>query len=96
MATYLSLLKFTPQGAKNIKASIKRADAFKKAVADKGGKVRDLFWTLGRYDGAVVFEAKNDESAAAIMIAVARLGNVQPETLRAFTAKEFAKVAKKS
>ena len=94
MATYVTLVRFTPQGIEGIKDSPKRAAKFCKAVKAAGGKVHQMLWTMGRYDGVVVYEAKNDEAATALMLAVGRKGSAHTETLRAFDAKEFSAVLK--
>ena len=84
MATFVALVSFTEQGVQAIEHTVDRATAFEKAVAQAGGKVRDLFWTLGRYDGVIVFDAPNAETATAIELSLARKGNVHTQTLPAF------------
>jgi uncharacterized protein with GYD domain len=96
MPTYIALTKFTPQGVQNIHESPHRAAAFKAAAKKAGVKVKELYWTLGAYDGAIVFEAANDEAATGLMLAVSSLGNVQTQTLRAFNAAEFAAIVDKA
>ena len=54
-----------------------------------GVKVSDIFWTLGSYDGLLVFEAPDDETATALMLHVGMSGNVQTTTARAFAAAEM-------
>ena len=55
MATYVLLLNFTDQGIRNVKDTTKRAEAFK-SIADKaGGKAKEVYWTLGQYDGVLIF-----------------------------------------
>jgi len=61
MATFISTIKFTEKGIQNIQDSPKRADAFKAAAKKMGVKVKDIFWTLGYFDGIVVFDAPDDE-----------------------------------
>jgi uncharacterized protein with GYD domain len=95
MATYLALLKFTPQGLQNVHESPHRATAFKAAAKKAGVKITQTLWTLGAYDGALLFEAPNDTVVASLMIALAGLGNVQATTLRAFNAAEFATLVEK-
>ncbi len=41
MATYVTLFKFTEQGLRNIKDTVKRTEAAKKAAADMGIKVKE-------------------------------------------------------
>lgn len=96
MAAYLALLKFTPQGLQNIHESTHRAASFKAAAKKSGAKVTQMLWTLGAYDGAILFEAPNDAVVTALMVALAGLGNVQATTLRAFTAAEFDAIVEKA
>jgi uncharacterized protein with GYD domain len=88
MPSYVALANFTSQGIANAKDTVSRAEAFRKMTADMGGNVSTLLWTLGRYDLVAIFEAPDDETAAAIAMRVSSLGNVRTETLRAFTADD--------
>jgi uncharacterized protein with GYD domain len=89
MARYISLIKFADQGIRNIKDTIKRGDAAK-AEADKlGMKIIEEFWTMGAYDGVVLFEAPDDETMTAFMLKVGSLGNVRTATMRAFGREEM-------
>ena len=73
MPKYILLANFTDQGIRNIRGTISRAEAFQ-AMAEKSGIVmKELCWTLGRYDVVAVFEAADDESAAALASAPPRL-----------------------
>lgn len=92
MATFVATIKFTQQGVAKVRDTIKRADAFKAAAQKMGVKVKELYWTLGVFDGAVVFEAPDDETATALMLQVGMQGNVQTQTARAFTAAEMEKI----
>lgn len=96
MATYLALLKFTQKGEEEIKFSPERAEDFKKSVKKAGGKVHEIFWLLGNFDGAVIFDAKSEEDAAALMLHLASHGCVHTQTLRAFNPKEFSELLKKA
>jgi uncharacterized protein with GYD domain len=92
MATFVTTIKFTPQGITNIQDTTKRAAALKGSAKKLGVKVTDIFWTLGPFDGLLVFEAPDDETATALMLQVGSLGNVQTQTARAFTAAEMDKI----
>jgi len=92
MATYIVLFQYTQQGAQNIKESPARIDAAKKAFQAMGAEMKQWFLTMGRYDGAVIAEAPDDETVAKLALAIGALGNVRTETLRAFTENEFRKI----
>jgi uncharacterized protein with GYD domain len=96
MATFITTIKFTPQGLTGIQETCKRAEAFKAAAKKMGGKVTGVYWTLGAFDGVLVFEAPDDETATALMLHLGALGNVQTQTARAFTAAEMEKILAKT
>ena len=92
MATFITTIKFTEKGITAIKDTCKRAAAFKAAAKKMGVKVSNIYWTLGRFDGVIVFDAKDDETATAAMLQLASQGNVQTATGRAYEAAEMEKV----
>ena len=92
MATFISTIKFTEQGIQNIQQSPKRAAAFKSAAKKLGVKVTDIYWTLGSFDGVLMFDAPNDETATAAMLHLSSQGNVQTATARAFDSSEIEKI----
>ncbi|MHB0955211.1 MAG: GYD domain-containing protein [Pirellulaceae bacterium] len=89
MATFISTIKFTEQGIQNIKDTCKRANTFKATAKKKGVKVQEVFWTLGRFDGLLVFDAPDEETATALMLDLGSQGNVHTQTARAYTAPEM-------
>ena len=99
MATYILLGNFTEQGIRNIKDTTKRADAMQAAAKKMGVTAKNVYWTLGQYDIAVVFDAPDDEAMTSLALSIGALGNVRTQVLRAFTAAEIgpivAKAAKK-
>lgn len=96
MPHYLILFNFTDQGVRNVKDTIKRAEAFKAAIEKAGGKFISEYYTLGRYDIVTTVEAPNDEAIASVLVATGSLGNVRSETLRAFSMDEAAKVIERA
>ena len=48
--------------------------------------------TMGRYDLICVVEAPDDQTAAKALLQLGSLGNVQTETLKAFTEDEYRKI----
>ena len=89
MARYISLLRFTEQGAKNIKKSTNRAHAFDKLAAKAGVKVEGQYWTMGKYDGVLIVAADSEEKVLHMLTLLAALGNVRTSTMQAFVDKEF-------
>ena len=89
MARYISLLRFTEQGAKNIKKSTTRAHNFDKLAAKAGVKVEGQYWTMGKYDGVLILTADSEEKVLRLLTLLAALGNIRTHTMQAFVDKEF-------
>jgi len=92
MASYIVLLKWTEQGAANVKDSASRLDAGRKAFKKMGVKLKDTYLTMGRYDLVCVVEAPDDETFARAMLTLGSQGNVQSETLKAFPEDQYRKI----
>ena len=89
MARYISLLRFTEQGAKNMKKSTTRAHDFDKVAAKAGVKVEGQYWTMGKCDGVLILTADSEEKVLHMLTLLAGLGNVRTNTMQAFVDKEF-------
>ena len=89
MATFIALGNFTDQGIRSVKDSTKRADAVRELAKKYGATLKEIYWTLGRYDVVTVIEAPNDEAATAFALSVGSAGNVRTESLRAFSKEEM-------
>ena len=89
MPTYITLLRWTSEGVKNIKESPSRLDAARKAFQSAGVTLKDFYMVTGQYDMVIVSEAADDITLAKATLAIASKGSVQTETLRAFTENEY-------
>src|SRR5688500_3734246 len=96
MPKFLTLINFTEQGVKNFKDTAKRADAFTKKAKEAGVTIESLLWTVGAYDGAILFDAPDEQTAAGLLVNLASQGNVRTQTLRAFDREEIGGVVSKS
>ena len=94
MAINITLANFTEQGIKNIKESPQRAQAFRDLAKKHGVTVRDLYWTIGHYDLVTITEG-SDDALAALLLSVAKLGNVRTQTLRAMDLETMKRVLDK-
>lgn len=63
-------------------------DYLKKLKAPKGITIHDVYVTLGRYDGVVVFEAPNPKTAMSFVMDIGFETDYMIETLSAVPAKE--------
>ncbi|MFO0875826.1 MAG: GYD domain-containing protein [Gemmataceae bacterium] len=88
MATFITTVKFTQQGIKDIANTTKRSAAIRAGAKKVGAKVKDVYWTLGDHDGVLIFEAPDDETATAFVLHIGSAGNVHTSTVRAFSASE--------
>ena len=92
MPTFISLISQTQHGEEDIKHSVERADAFRETAGKLGANVRDVYWTLGGYDGVVVFDAPDDETATALLLSLGTKGSVRTKTLRAFNGEQMTSI----
>ncbi len=92
MANFIVLFRFTDQGIKNVKDSPKRVEKAKEIFRQMGAEVKSFFLVMGQYDTIFIVEAPDDEAVAKATLAVASLGSVKTETLRAFNEDEYRKI----
>jgi uncharacterized protein with GYD domain len=96
MPRYVVLYRFTDQGLKSIKDTVKRAQDTRKANEARGFKVIGTYWTQGQYDLVSIIEAPDEESMNAGLFNIAGAGNVHSETLRAYDENEMMKALAKA
>ncbi|AMR81095.1 GYD domain-containing protein [Cupriavidus nantongensis] len=89
MTRYIVLASFTDQGIRAVKDTTRRAAAVREMGARFGVQMKDIYWTLGKYDIVLTVEAQDDASMTAFGLAVGALGNVRTQTLRAFNVDEM-------
>ena len=95
MAMFITLGKFTDQGAKNLPNLRKTVEENMARGERLGIKVHGWYLTQGGYDIVVLAEAPDAETMLAQAAGVAGTGNVRTETLRAFTLEEADRVLKR-
>ena len=95
MPTYISLVNWTDQGIRDLKESPARAEAAAQLAERLGGKMVELYWTVGPYDIVAIIEAPDDETATAMQLTVGMSGSVRTTTLRAFDREEIERVIAK-
>jgi uncharacterized protein with GYD domain len=89
MPTYISLARWTAQGAHDIKESPARLDAAKKGFAAAGIKVIGFYMVTGAHDLVIISEAPNDDVMAKSMLKTISQGGITTQTSRAFTEDEY-------
>jgi len=92
MAKYIALASFTEQGIRNVKDTVKRADAVREAARKFGCEMSQIYWTLGNYDLVTIIDAQDESSATAFAMAIGSAGNIRTQTLRAFSRDEMSAI----
>jgi uncharacterized protein with GYD domain len=95
MPTYVSLLKWTDQGIKDVKETVSRYQHARGAVERMGGRILTTYWTQGAYDVMFVTEFPDEDAAMAFLLGLGRQGSVRTETLRAFTEQDMQRILQK-
>src|SRR2546421_413322 len=66
-------------------------------VQKLGGKILDLYYSLGEYDGIALFEMSDDISASAVNLAAKAAGDMKIDKItRLFTVDEALEVLRKA
>ncbi len=92
MAAYITLAHFTDQGARTIKDSPARFEAFKAVAEAAGISIKSVHWTTGAFDIVLVSEG-SEEAMMTLAMKTAMLGNIRTQTLRGFSLDEMKKLA---
>ena len=95
MPVYISLIKWTEQGAKDAKNAVTRAEQGRAAVEQAGGRYIGNWWTQGAYDAVLVVEWPDDETASAAALNLGMAGNARTETMRAYGTEEMQRILQK-
>jgi uncharacterized protein with GYD domain len=95
VATYIALLNWTEKGIAAYPDTVTRTEAGNEAFGKLGGRLVDIWWTLGQYDMVAVMEFPDDETATAAAVQLSALGNVRTQTMRAFDRDEMAAILSK-
>ncbi|WP_354683652.1 GYD domain-containing protein [Cupriavidus necator] len=95
MTRYIVLACFSDQGIRNVKDTTKRAEAVREMGARMGVQMKDIYWTLGKYDIVLTVEAPDDATMTSFGLTIGAAGNVRTETLRAFNIDEMKDIISK-
>ena len=89
MPTYISMMRLTEKGIKDIKNAPERVDAAVKGMEAVGGKLLGFYMVMGEYDYISISEGPSDEVAMTFLLGLGAAGNVRTTTLKAFTLEEM-------
>jgi uncharacterized protein with GYD domain len=87
MPRYIQLVKFRKKPTKEM---IKQNLEFLEREKKMGVQIKEIYWTLGRYDVVVILDAPNEK--AIMQGALARAENMSSETMVAVPAEEARKL----
>jgi uncharacterized protein with GYD domain len=91
---YISLMTWASRGLGGLPAWRDRLEEGERVIRERGGRLIDVYVTLGRFDVVEIFEAPDDATAAQILVGLAAHGNDTTETLRAYPREEAESIVK--
>ncbi len=92
MGMYVLLIKMTGQGKHHIKEALEKREKIMEFIRKEGGNPKTVLMTFGRYDVIEIMDLPSEELAMKLSIKGAQTGDVEIETLRAFTVDEMEKM----
>ncbi|MCI0395335.1 MAG: GYD domain-containing protein [Chloroflexi bacterium] len=92
MPAYVVLTKFTDQGVRAVKDTVKRAQAAREQIEAAGGRVIGIWWLLGEFDSMLIVEMPDQEKAMQLSLAIGMQGNIRTQTLQAFSEEEMERI----
>jgi uncharacterized protein with GYD domain len=95
MPAYIVLMKATQKGLANPKDFLNDVQAAREAIEKFGGKMLDWNLTMGPYDAVAKIEFPDDYTTAAFTLSIAKTGNQETTTMRAFNITEVEQIVKK-
>ena len=98
MPKYLIEASYTADGVKGVQKAggSSRRDAIAKLAESAGGRLESLYFAFGEHDVYVVVDLPDNESAAAVALAVNASGGATARTIVLLTPEEVDAAAKRS
>ncbi len=91
MPSYIVLVKLTPRAKQNMPEALKARDRTWSEFEHHGLKITP-YSTLGRFDSVLFLESPTEELVVRFLMAAGASGNIETETLRAFSEAESQKL----
>jgi uncharacterized protein with GYD domain len=92
MTTYVALVNWTDQGARDVANSPKRLANARKQLESMGGRLQTMYMTMGEYDLVLAYDAPDDAVAARFSLLLGQQGNVRTKTLKAFPEAAYREI----
>ena len=97
MGIYVSLVNFTHEGLKTMKAKgVARSDMVKKNVESLGGKLIHAYYCLGEYDVVAILEFPDNRAAMKAGVLNASMGHIRIKTMPAVSREEWKTILKQT
>ena len=94
MPIYITLMKLTEKGVKELQDAPKRIETGIKYMERLGGKLLGFYVTFGEYDYIGIAEAPNDDVVMRFLLSLGMAGNVRTKTLKAYSKENMADIIK--
>ena len=97
MNTYIVLLTMTSAEVDDLEGPLEEAFAdgapeTRSTIERHGGRLGEIYLTMGQYDGVMIVEFPDDVSCARAMLALRNTGGLT-QTLRAFPESQWREIA---
>jgi uncharacterized protein with GYD domain len=92
MATYIVLVNWTDEGARDAQGLPKRIDAARELFGKNGCKLISVYMTMGSFDAITTIEAPSDEVMAKVLLTIGSGGKIRTTTLKAFGETELRQI----
>ena len=77
MAFYMTQFGYTSEAWASLsKKPEDRSKTVASLIEKFGGRMHEMYYSFGKYDGVIIFEAPDDQSAAAVAVAAVAPGHV--------------------
>lgn len=96
MAIYVSFLKKTPEGNKDIKNSRERFSMGRKSVESAGGKILAEYYIVARGEYMIISEFPDEKARVKSMVNTVQRGTVNYEVYRVLPVEEFFKLVEEA
>ena len=92
MPIFIILAKYTTEGVQKIKDAPERSKAAEKIAKSVGAEIKNVYYTLGRYDFVSIIEAPSIEAAMKGLLIFGGGGIQSTETLVALSQDDAYKI----
>ncbi len=92
MPVYVQFVTWTEKGAAAARDTLQRTQRAREQAERFGARLREVIWTMGRFDVVAIIEAPDDETASRFALWVGTQGAARTETVRGYTEEEIRKI----